>query len=145
MLPKDFFDNQCQEYIQVDANSILAEALDKLQSRKGKIYWTLVVRCPDGFMAAHFSEILRWERRQPDRQAARLSPINNPDLPLQPAATAEDTSTLEELIASASQNPSGFVVILWAGTEMVCGTASLDQLEALQEGIGPPTHHPHRS
>lgn len=139
MLPEDFFDNQCQEYIQVDANSILAGALDKLQSRKGNLDWTLVVRRPDGFVAAHFSEILRWERRQPDRQAARLSSINNPDLPLQPAATAEDTSTLEELIASARQSPSGFVVILWAGTEMVCGITSLDQLEILQEGIGPPT------
>ncbi len=138
MLPEDFFDNQCQEYIQVDANSILSGALDKLQSKKGNLDWTLVVRRRDGFVAAYFSEILRWERSQPDRQAARLSSISNPDLPLLPAATAEDTSTLEELIASASQNPSGFVVILWAGTEMVCGTASLDQLEALQEGIGPP-------
>ena len=139
MLPEDFFDNQCQEYIQVDANSILAGALDKLQGRKGNLNWMLVVRRPDGFSAAHFSEILRWERRQPDRQAARLSSINNPDLPLQPAATAEDTSTLEELIASTRQSPSGFIVILWAGTEMVCGTASLDQLEALHDGIGPPT------
>jgi hypothetical protein len=138
MLPEDFFDNQSQEYIQVDANSILSGALDKLQGRKGNLDWTLVARRQDGFMAAHFSEILRWERRQPDRQAARLSSISNPDLPLLPAATAEDTSTLEELIASARQNPSGFVVILWAGTEMVCGTTSLDQLEALQEGIGPP-------
>ena len=132
MLPEDFFDNQCQEYIQVDANSILSGALDKLQSRKGNLDWTLVVRRQDGFVAAHFSEILRWERRQPDRQAARLSSISNPDLPLQPAATAEDTSTLEELIASARQNPSGFVVILWAGTEMVCGITSLDKLETLK-------------
>ncbi|MGB2911157.1 MAG: hypothetical protein WBB55_11295 [Anaerolineales bacterium] len=139
MLPEDFFDNQCQEYIQVDANSILAGALDKLQSRKGNLDWTLVVRRPDGFVAPHFSEILRWERRQPDRQAARLSSINNPDLPLQPAATAEDTSTLEELIASARQRPSGFVVILWAGTEIVYGITSLDQLEILQKGIGSPT------
>jgi hypothetical protein len=138
MLPENFFDNQCQEYIQVDPNGILAGALDKLQSRKGNLDWTLVVRRMDGFVAAHFSEILRWERRQPDRQAVRLSSINNPDLPLQPATTAEDTSTLEELIASTRQSPSGFVVILWAGTEMVCGTASLDQLETLQEGIGPP-------
>jgi len=139
MLPEDFFDNQCQEYIQVDSNSILAGALDKLQDRKGNLDWTLVVRRPDGFVAAHFSEILRWERRQPDRQASRLSSIDNPDMPLQPAATAEDTSTLEELIASARQNPSGFVVILWAGTEMVCGTATLGQLETLDKGIGPPT------
>jgi len=139
MLPEDFFDNQCQEFIQVDANSILTGALDKLQSRKGNLDWTLVVRRPDGFVAAHFSEILRWERRQPDRQAARLSSIDNPDLPLQPAATAEDTSTLEDLIASARQNPSGFVVILWAGTEMICGSVSLDQLETLQDGIEPPT------
>ena len=48
MLPEDFFDNQCQEYIQVDANSILAGAQDKLQSRKGNLDWTLVVRRPDG-------------------------------------------------------------------------------------------------
>ena len=59
MIPEYFFDNQCQEYIQVDANSILSGALDKLQSKKGSLDWMTVVHRQDGFVAAYFSEILR--------------------------------------------------------------------------------------
>ncbi len=128
LIPEEFIENHCQDYILVEADVSLSAAVEKLQNRKGDLEWTLVLSNPTGYTAAPFKEILKWERGKSDRSAVRSTNLAELDLPLAALEVSEDTAVLGELQERANRHPYGLVLIAWEGTGLVYGVAESQKI-----------------